>query len=217
MQDSIKQLAENKLIILHLVKKMGISLTNSEICQFLLNKDYMDYFSVQQYLSELVNANWLEKSREHNSTRYTLTDEGEDVILYFQNHISEDVKHDINIYVKENSKRIRAEYAVTAHYFPELNGDYLVKCSLCDDNGTSLMEISVTVVSKTQAQQICHNWRKNVNSLYGQFLTTLVVGGESTKADIAEARKSKASHEEPVQATEDSGEEPLEVPFEGAK
>ena len=52
MQYSTKKLAEHKLIILHLLQKMGISLSNSEICQFLLEKNYMDYFSVQQYLAE---------------------------------------------------------------------------------------------------------------------------------------------------------------------
>ncbi|WP_352400562.1 DUF4364 family protein [Anaerotignum sp.] len=178
MADPIRQLAEHKLIILHLVQKMGISLSNSEICQFLLNKEYMDYFSVQQYLAELVDAGWLEKSKEHNNTRYTLTDEGEEVINYFQNHVKESVKEDISIYVKENSKRIRAEYAVTANYFPEFNGDFLVKCGLCDDDGAPLMELSVSVVSKQQAQQICRNWRKNVSHLYGSFLTALVVSDD---------------------------------------
>ena len=66
MQYSTKKLAENKLIILHLLQKMGISLSNSEICQFLLEKNYMDYFSIQQYLSELEAAGWLEKTQEQN-------------------------------------------------------------------------------------------------------------------------------------------------------
>ena len=37
-EESIRQLAEHKLIILHLLQKMGIALSNSEICQFLLEK-----------------------------------------------------------------------------------------------------------------------------------------------------------------------------------
>ncbi len=184
MADPIRQLAEHKLIILHLVQKMGISLSNSEICQFLLNKEYMNYFSVQQYLAELVEAGWLEKAKERNNTRYTLTDDGEDVINYFQNHVSESVKEDISIYVKENSKRIRAEYAVTANYFPELNGDFLVKCGLCDYDGAPLMEISVSVVSKPQAQQICRNWRKNVSHFYGTFLTALVVSDDPLSVEF---------------------------------
>lgn len=63
------------MIILHLLQK-GNFLSNSEICQFLLEKNYVDYFSVQQYLAELESAGWLEKTREQNNTRYTLTDDG---------------------------------------------------------------------------------------------------------------------------------------------
>ena len=179
MSDAIRQLAEHKLIILHLLQKMGIALSNSEICQFLLEKNYMDYFSVQQYLAELVDAGWLEKSREQNHTRYTLTDEGEETVDYFLNHISEHAKTEINTYVQENSKRIRAEYAVTANYFPEINDDFLVKCGLNDDNGNVLMEVSVSVVSKQQALAICRNWRKNVSHLYGSILTSLVKDTEA--------------------------------------
>ena len=48
MPDSIKQLAEHKLIILHLVQKMGIALSNSEICQFLLSKRSEEHTSELQ-------------------------------------------------------------------------------------------------------------------------------------------------------------------------
>lgn len=178
-EESIRQLAEHKLIILHLLQKMGIALSNSEICQFLLEKNYMDYFSIQQYLTELVDAGWLEKSWEQNNTRYTLTDEGDEIVNYFLNHISEHAKNEINTYVQENSKRIRAEYAVTANYFPEINDDFLVKCGLNDDDGNILMEISVSVVSKQQALAICRNWRKNVSHLYGTILTSLVKNTEA--------------------------------------
>ena len=44
MQYSTTKLAKNKLTIMYLLQKMGIALSNSEICQFLLEKDYMDYF-----------------------------------------------------------------------------------------------------------------------------------------------------------------------------
>ena len=176
MDYSVSRLAENKLIILYLVEKMGIALSNSEICQFSLEKNYMDYFSVQQYLSELVDAGWLEKNRDKNNTRYTLTDEGEEIIHYFIKHISEEAKNEINLYVQENSRRIRAVYEVTAHYFLELNNDYLVKCTLCDGDGTNLMEISVPVATQQQAQMICKNWKKNVSRLYGNILTLLISG-----------------------------------------
>ena len=73
MYDNTRALAENKLIILYLIEKIEIPLSNSEICQFALEKNLMDYFSVQQYLSELVESGLLEMATENNSTRYTIT------------------------------------------------------------------------------------------------------------------------------------------------
>ena len=146
MYDNTRALAENKLIILYLIEKIEIPLSNSEICQFALEKNLMDYFSVQQYLSELVESGLLEMTTENNSTRYTITSDGEDTLNYFIKHISNYAKSVINNYAKENSKRLRAEYAVTANYFQEMNNEYTVKCGVYDSDGTtSLMEISINV------------------------------------------------------------------------
>lgn len=169
----MSQLAENKLILLYLINKMSMPLSNSEICLFALEKDYMDYFSLQQYLGELVDSEFLEVTKENNSLMYTLTDEGLDVLSYFINHISDKHKNEINVFVNENRGRIRAEYDITANYFPEINNDFLVKCGICESDGTSLMELSVLVPTKEQAQNICYNWKKNVNDVYSSIMSVL--------------------------------------------
>lgn len=167
-------LAENKLILLFLVKKMDIPLANSEICQFVLERRYMDYFTVQQYLAELVEVEYLEKTVDNNTTRYTITEEGDTTLSYFVHHIPEGVKNEVNRFVKENTKRIRAEFSVTATYFPELNNEFLVKCGVYDTNGLSLMELSLSVPVREQAQRIVKNWKANVNSLYTSILYSLM-------------------------------------------
>ena len=174
MHNNTRALAENKLIILYLIEKIEIPLSNSEICQFALEKNLMNYFSIQQYLTELVESNLLEMITENNSTRYTITADGEETLNYFIKHISNYAKTVINTYAKENSKRIREEYAVTANYFQEMNNEYTVKCGVYDSDGTtSLMEISVNVATKDQARTICRNWRNNVAEIYGQIMYTL--------------------------------------------
>lgn len=178
MSDSMSKIAENKLIILYLLERMGIALSNSEICQFSLEKNYMSYFAVQQYLSELVEVGWINKNRENNNTRYTLTNKGEEIINYFIRHISDKAKTEINVYASENSKRIKTEYEVTANYFLELNDDFLVKCSLLDSDGYNLMEINLAVATKEQAKLICDNWKRNVNCLYGSILSSLITTTE---------------------------------------
>ncbi len=174
MDDDTRALAENKLIILYLIEKIEIPLSNSEICQFALEKNLMDYFSVQQYLSELVESELLEMTTENNCIRYTITPNGEDTLNFFIKHISNYAKSVINTYAKENSKRIRAEYAVTANYFQEMNNEYTVKCGVYDSDGTtSLMEISVNVATKDQARTICRNWKNDVATLYSDIMLRL--------------------------------------------
>jgi len=168
------QLAENKLIILYLLKKINIPLSNNEICQFALERNIMDYFSTQQCLAELTDCDFIEEYTENGSTRYITTPEGNRTLIFFQNRISEWLKNSANEYVINNNKRIRNEYETSANYFPEINGDYLVKCSVCGIDGSKIMEVDVTVATKNQAQIICKNWKKNVTSIAGDIFTRLV-------------------------------------------
>lgn len=167
---------------------MGIPLSNSEICQFALEKNMMDYFSVQQYLSELVDSNFLDKNKDNNNTRYTITEKGNKILSFFIKHISEYSKNEILLYIQDNGKRIKAEYEVTANYFLELNNEYLVKCGVYGSDGENLMEISLMVATKDQARAICYNWKKNVNKLYGSILSSLVTSetSDSNSTDIKE-------------------------------
>ena len=67
------------------------------------------------------------------------------------------------------------------------------------------MEVSVSVVSKEQAQQICRNWRKNVNRYYRTILTSLAAeepedakAAETTKEEIPQnAAQSPAKNSAP--------------------
>lgn len=168
------KLAENKLIILYLLKKMNISLSNNEICQFALESNIMDFFSAQQYLGELADSEFIEAYTENGATRYIITSEGSNALDFFQNRISEWMKSAANDYILTNSKRIRSEYETSANYFPEITGEYLVKCAVCGIDGTKIMEVDVTVATKNQALLICNNWKKNVNSIVGDIFSRLV-------------------------------------------
>ncbi len=172
MSDENK-LAENKLIILYLLKKMNISLSNNEICQFALEANIMDYFSAQQYLGELIDSEFIDAYTENGSTRYIITDEGSSALEFFQNRISEWMKSSANEYILANGKRIKSEYETSANYFPEINGEFLVKCSVCGIDGTKIMEVDVTVATKSQAQLICNNWKRNVDSIASTIFTLL--------------------------------------------
>lgn len=176
MNYSTQKLAEHKLIILYLIRKMEISLSNKEICDLLLEKEYMHYYSIQEYIANLIDSKLLELDKNNNQDhlRYDLTKDGIDVIEQLQEHISERVREEIDLYIIKNNERIHVAYGIKANYFINEDKEYLVKCSLADQIGNILMDISVTVISEKQAKKICRNWKNNVNYIYNQVMDTMI-------------------------------------------
>ena len=165
---------ESKIIILYLVNKMDIPMSNSQITQFAIEGDYMNYGSVQLYLQEMVDAGYLDKSHDYNTTRYTITEEGLQTLEFFIRNIPQQIKNQINKYVSENRKIVKQDFQIIAnHFFDHRNNEYIVKCGVYDDE-MMLMELNISVVSKEQAIIICNNWKNNIDVLYGQIMDILL-------------------------------------------
>ena len=165
---------ENKIILLYLIDKMDIPLSNSQITQFAIEENYMNYYSVQQYLSEMVDTGYLDKSHDYNTTRYTITDEGSQILGVFLKNIPQNIKNRILKYVSENRKTAKQDFEIIAnHFYDHKNNEYIVKCAVYDDE-MMLLEMNLSVVSKEQALSICNNWKSNIDILYGQLMDILL-------------------------------------------
>ena len=51
-----------KLIILYMLDKVNFPLSNGQLSEFILDREYTDYFTVQSALSELVETGFLPTS-----------------------------------------------------------------------------------------------------------------------------------------------------------
>lgn len=58
--ENTEELAQNKLLLLYIIDKSNSSLTNNELTELVLKNNYMNYFLVQQYLSELIESGFIE-------------------------------------------------------------------------------------------------------------------------------------------------------------
>ena len=165
---------EKKLLLLYLIDKMDLPLTQSQISEFALEDDYINYFSLQQFLADMVEINYLEKSFENNTSYYSLTDQGLVAVEYFKKRIPAQLKNKIKKYVERNKKNIKKDYEVIANYFYVKNSnEYIIKCGIYEDEMT-LMELTLSVVSREEAKLICKNWREKVNILYGEIVNKLL-------------------------------------------
>jgi hypothetical protein len=165
---------EDKLVLLYLIDKMDIPLTCSQIDLFALGEQKLDYFLLQQNLTEMTQSGYLENFEDDNTTRYIITEEGLNILEYFKKQMPMELRNKIHKYVYENQKTAKKDYGIIANHFLDYNNnEYLVRCGLYEDE-SMLLEVNLSVVSKEQAQFICKNWKENVQYLYSNILSLLI-------------------------------------------
>ena len=59
MQNSSTELAESKLLILYIAKKIKMPISNISLTELILSNNLLNYFSLQQYIFELVSSDFL--------------------------------------------------------------------------------------------------------------------------------------------------------------
>ncbi|MCT4685881.1 DUF4364 family protein [Vallitalea sp.] len=173
MKGSNHELSVNKLIILYMIEKLDMPMSYTQISEFLLAHEYMNYFSLQQYFSELVETNLLATKVINHSTRYSITENGKKTLEYFENRIPESICTEILNYLKDKKLELKDEFEITAEYYPKKNGDFTVNC-IAKEKKDLLMEIKINVVSKEHALKICDNWKENPHVIYGKILEELL-------------------------------------------
>lgn len=168
------KIVENKLLLLYLIEKMDLPLSRSQITDYVRQAEYMDYYTLQQTLAEMVEGGYLENSQDNNSTLYTITEDGQTMLEYFEKHIPASVRAKINTYVRDNRRNIKRDYENTATYFPNVeNDEFMVKCGVYEDERV-LMELFISVETRDQAKQIQANWKNNASKLYSNIIKELV-------------------------------------------
>ena len=156
-----------------MLDKLDFPLTNGQISEFILDKGYTSYFTLQQAISEMVEAGFIREETTHNRTYYHLTDEGADTIKFFRNNISSAIQNDIDSFLKEKRYELKNEISVKADYYQISTLEYAVRCQIIE-NGTALIDMTLTVPTEEEATTVSNNWNKKNQDIYAQIMANLL-------------------------------------------
>ena len=162
----------NKLVVLYLLANVKMPLSLSQLTQIILERAYTDYFSLQQYLSEMVDAGLVFQERESHVSWFSITDRGLETLGFFESRIPPSTREELDSFIEHNWRTLRNEMEVTAEYSTQKDNEYIVHCQV-NENDSVLIELKVNVASKKQANELCINWRNNATTLYGEILGML--------------------------------------------
>lgn len=162
-----------KLMILYLLKQAKFPLSNSQMADFFLGKEYTTYFTLQQALSELLEAHLIKQETIRNSSRYELTREGEETLVFFGHTISDGILTDMNTFLQENKIRLRNEAGVRADYYKTSNQDYIVECEVREGKNV-VIRLELAVPDAEQAELMCDRWQKANQPIYAFVMGELL-------------------------------------------
>ncbi|MCH3962817.1 MAG: DUF4364 family protein [Clostridium sp.] len=173
MSENTLELAENKLLLLYIFKKISIPVSNNKITQIILENNLINYFVLQQYIGELLTSKFIEYVDPDTDHKMEITKKGIKVLDLFENMISADKIQTINEYLEKHIENIKKNISVSADYVVENKNNFMVDLSAVKD-GTVLMNIKLCVNSSKEADKLCHKWKSNYSDLYYRIIQLLL-------------------------------------------
>ncbi|MCH5337732.1 MAG: DUF4364 family protein [Acetatifactor sp.] len=157
-----------RLIVLYMLNRVSFPLTAAQISDFVLEKEYTNFLTLQQVINELSDAGMISSETIRNRTHLSITNEGQETLKFFQDRIGDAIKDEINAYLRENEFSLRDEVSVLGDYYKSVSGEYEAHL-VARDNGIALVDITLSVPTAELAAVICDNWQKKNQEIY-QYL-----------------------------------------------
>ncbi len=172
MFENSAELAENKLLLLYILQVLKRPISNSQLTEIILENNLINYFTLQQYISELVTSGFTAYEEMNDKKLLTLTKKGETVLSLFRDRISPSKIDTLDNYIKDTLDLIKKELTIQSDYTLTKNDNFLVDLKALEDNIT-LMELKLSVPSKNQAVSLCKKWKDNPSDLYNKIINLL--------------------------------------------
>ena len=164
-----------KLMNLYMLHQVNFPLTNAQLSNFFLDREYTTYFTLQQALNELLDAGLVKKETMRNSSRYEITKEGEETLEFFGKNISPAIVSDMDEYLKQNRFRMRNEVGLISDFYKSTNQDYIVHCEVREGKAV-LVNLDISVPDKEQAEIMCNHWKDRSQEIYAYVMKSLMSG-----------------------------------------
>lgn len=154
-----------KLIVLYMLNRVTFPLTTAQVSDFILEKEYTNFLTLQQVIGELADAGMISSRSIRNRTHLSITKEGRETLHYFENRINDGIKKDIDSYLRENEFTLRNEVSVLGDYYKSTSGEYEAHL-IAKDRDVNLIDITLSVPTEDVASAICDNWQKKNQEIY---------------------------------------------------
>ncbi len=176
-------LAENKVLILYILKNVNESLTNNNLYKIVLAVIDMNYFYFQQFLLDLIDNGYVMHYQNEDVTLYQITDKGRETLELTEDLLPGIIKLQVDTNLKGAVEQVSDEGSIIAEYVPKSENYYNITCKIVEKNET-IFEIKTFAGSREQAKQIVNNWKSYAIQIYPKLIETLTTNYAELNPEI---------------------------------
>lgn len=172
MYENSAELAENKLLVLYVIKTLKYPVTNIKLTEIILENNFINYFTLQQYIGELISSEFLKYDTVNDKNLIYITEKGSSVLSFFSNRITPIKKKIIDDYLLTVEESIKKELTITGIYNLNKDDTYIVDLQALE-NDNLLLNLKVSVPTKKQASSLINRWKENPSKIYNSIINVL--------------------------------------------
>ncbi|MBP5152730.1 MAG: DUF4364 family protein [Lachnospiraceae bacterium] len=161
-----------KLIVLYMLDRVTFPLTKAQVGDFVLEREYTTFLTLQQAISELIDADMVKAKSIRNRTHLEITPEGKQTLDFFSNRISTRIKEEIDDYFKENSLKLKNEVSVISNYYRSTSGEYEANL-IIKEKDINLVNLTMSVPTEALAATVCEKWENASQDIYKSLVEKL--------------------------------------------
>ena len=165
-------LAENKVLILYILNKIGKPISNDSLLNLVLAVTDMNYFYFQQFLLDLLENGYIMNYYKDDHSFYDITKFGKETLELTQDILPGIIKLRVDSNFKSELESFENEHSVIAEYTPKSENFFDISCKIIEYNDV-IFEVKTFAGSREQAKEIVNNWNNNADEMYPKILDIL--------------------------------------------
>lgn len=161
----IEAIAQNKLLILYLLKTINIQLSELQILRIVSDNGWLNYFDLKECMFELIEAQLVTQRDTPSGLFFSITELGGSTVFYLEKELPASVRKAIETYCEKSRDELRLETELLADYIKIDDGEYKVMLKVLE-NQVPVFELNLVTYSKASAEAFINKWKNVAPSIY---------------------------------------------------
>jgi len=168
--DFVADSTVNKLILLFVMDKMEIPLTENSIVDITTSRNsWLNYMDCKDVLWQLIEVGFVYKTLDGSTaeSRYNITYEGRNALAHFFLKIPSSLREDITNFAKNNRMHFKRSQEYIGDYFKNADGSHTAVLRIREPlEPSSMFEIKIKLPTRHAAIVAVKKWKEKAPNIY---------------------------------------------------